>query len=69
MELFRNLVTEKHGMPELPPVVPKAEETFNEMVFGDLWDEAHMTSVCHYLRAGVHLKIPKTFRSLLPKKL
>ena len=69
VQLFADLVADKAGMPELPPKVPKAAETFNSLIFGDLWPEAHMQDVAHYLRGGVHLKIPRAFVDLLPRKL
>lgn len=56
-------------MPTLPESVPSAEQTFQEMQFTDLWPEASMTKVCHYLRGGMHLRIPPTFLTLLPTKL
>lgn len=69
VELFHSMIADKRGMPELPAVVPSAEETFASLEFDDVWSEAHMVNVCHYLRAGVHLKIPPSFRGLLPTKL
>ena len=56
-------------MPALPPVIPDASETFAKLSFDDLWPEAHMTAVAHYLRAGIHLKIPSEFLPLLPRRL
>lgn len=58
-------------MPEVPPddELPDAAETFGNMEWGDLWSEAHMVSVCHYLRAGIHLKIPVDFWGVVPRKL
>ena len=67
--MFHDLITDKSGMPELPSPVPPAEETFSSMEFDDVWTEAGMVSVCRYLRAGVHLKIPPNFWGLLPRKL
>ena len=67
--LWQNLVTDKAGMPALPPSVPKAAETFASLTFEDLWAEASMASVCHWLRGGRDLQIPESFRSLLPKRL
>ena len=70
MELFHDLINDKSGMPELPSSpLPTAEETFASMDYDDVWTEASMVSVCHYLRAGCHLRIPEKFRDLLPKKL
>ena len=57
-------------MPKLPEVVPSAAETFGSMSFDDdVWTEADMVSVCHYLRAGKHLRIPQAFLGLLPTRL
>ena len=69
VELFKDLVADRRGMPVLPASIPSTEEIFNSMSFDDNWGEAHMTAVCHYLRSGVHLKIPESFRDLLPVKL
>lgn len=69
MELFPKLTAEKSGMPPLPPVIPEALETFAGLTFDDLWPEAHMTQVAHYLRSGIHLKIPSEFLPLLPRRL
>ena len=66
---FMTWFADKHGMPELPAVVPTAEETFASMDFSDVWSEASMVSVCHYLRKGTDLNVPPSFRNLLPKKL
>ena len=38
-------------------------------VTDDMWDEAHMSQVCHYVRAGKDLKIPEEFRDYIPRKL
>ena len=69
VELFHDLVADKAGIPSLPGIVPTSAETFQSMSFGDDWSEASMVSVCRYLRAGVHLKIPPSFYGLLPTKL
>ncbi len=68
-DLWESLVKTKAGMPSLPPQVPSAKETFESLVFCDLWAEAHMQSVCHWLRGGRDLKIPDAFRSSLPRRL
>ena len=59
----------KKGMPALPTNLPSAEETFQKMEFDDVWQDATVVSVCHWLRGGRSLKIPPTFRALLPTKL
>ena len=51
MEMFYRMIKEKRGMPELPEHVPSAAETFASMSFDDMWQEAFMADVCHYLRA------------------
>lgn len=56
-------------MPELPAVVPSAEEMFEQMNFDDKWKDAEMQSICHYLRGSKNLVIPESFRNILPKKL
>ena len=56
-------------MPELPPKVPSAAETFASLDWGDLWPEAHMVSVCHFLRGSMTLKVPSSFRHVLPQRL
>ena len=70
VQMFHDLISEKAGMPKLPEVVPSAAETFGSMSFDDdVWTEADMVSVCHYLRAGKHLRIPPAFLGLLPTRL
>ena len=69
VEIFHALISEKSGMPQLPQSVPPAEATFSSLDYEDVWSEAGLISVCRYLRGGVHLRIPPTFRDLLPKKL
>ena len=56
-------------MPDLPTNLPSAEETFQRMEFTDVWQDAEVVSVCHWLRGGRDLRIPETFRPLLPNKL
>ncbi|CAL1142008.1 unnamed protein product [Cladocopium goreaui] len=51
VEMFYRMIKEKRGMPELPEHVPSAAETFASMSFDDMWQEAFMADVCHYLRA------------------
>ncbi|CAL1155213.1 unnamed protein product [Cladocopium goreaui] len=69
VEMFYLMIKEKRGMPELPEHVPSAAETFASMSFDDMWQEAFMSDVCHYLRGGVYLKVPPSFSGLLPKRL
>lgn len=68
-QLFSKLITDKKGMPAVPAVLPSAEETFSGLTFDDVWAEANMTSVCHWLRGGRTLEVPLSFRPLLPKRL
>lgn len=56
-------------MPPLPERVPPATETFDALSFSDVWQDASMASVCYWLRGGKDLKIPDSFRGLLPKRL
>ncbi len=56
-------------MPELPEVLPSAEEVFEQMNFDDKWKDAEMQSVCHYLRGAKELVIPESFRKILPRTL
>ena len=68
--MFSDLIGDKAGMPEHPPQVPSAEESFHQMIFtDDMWQDAEMASVCHYLRGGKNLQIPENFRPYLPKRL
>ena len=69
VDLFRGLVADKKGMPPLPNKIPSIEKMFASMEFSDLWGEAHMTGVCHYLRSGKYLVILDSFKDLIPKKL
>lgn len=67
--LFKDMISEKAGMPRLPAEVPGAAQVWLEMGFEDPWEEARMVEVCHWLRASVDLKIPVEWRSLLPRRL
>lgn len=67
--IFEEMITTKKGMPDLPTNLPSAEETFQSMEFTDVWQDAEVVSVCHWLRGGRDLRIPETFRPLLPNKL
>lgn len=67
--IFEEMITNKKGMPVLPTNLPSAEETFQEMTFDDPWQDATVVSVCHWLRGGRSLRIPPTFRKVLPTKL
>ncbi|CAK8985362.1 unnamed protein product [Durusdinium trenchii] len=69
VSIYLDLVNEKIGPPPLPSIVPSAEETFQAMVFDDLWAEADLQAVCHYLRGGTCLAVPPSFRPLLPARL
>lgn len=69
VELFDRLIGSSSGMPANPTWFPPACSTFSSMNWDDLWHEAHMTQVCHYLRAGKDLKVPEEFRNHLPHKL
>lgn len=69
VDLWAKMITDKHGMPELPDTVPTAAETFQSLDFSDMWEESNLKSVCHWLRGGKNLTIPLHFRNLLPKKL
>ena len=64
---YLDLVNEKIGPPPLPASIPSAEDTFQAMVFDDLWAEADLQAVCHYLRGGTGLVIPPW--PLLPRRL
>ena len=48
---------------------PAAVQTFQSMAFTDLWEEAGMTEVVHYLRENRSLAIPPQWRELLPHVL
>ena len=67
--MFDGLISTKTGMPISPAVFPPACSTFSQMSFDDMWDEAHMSQVCHYVRAGKDSKIPEEFRDYIPRKL
>ncbi|CAK9045371.1 Uncharacterized protein SCF082_LOCUS25635 [Durusdinium trenchii] len=69
VSIYLDLVNEKIGPPPLPASIPSAEDTFQAMVFDDLWAEADLQAVCHYLRGGTGLVIPPSFRPLLPRRL
>lgn len=69
VKIFDDLIQNKLGMPQIPAQLPPAEEIFSHMKFDDVWQDARMVSVCHWLRGGKDLQIPSSFRSLLPSKL
>lgn len=72
VELWDQLVSEKYGNPELPPVTPPAAETFAQAEFGadedSAWSEANLEDVVRYLRGGKNLSIPDEFRRVLPHR-
>ncbi|CAL1130806.1 unnamed protein product [Cladocopium goreaui] len=68
-DLWNQLVSEKSGMPSLPDPIPPALETFTSLDMDDVWTEADMPAVCRYLRGGTSLRIPDSFRDVLPKKI
>ena len=61
MELFNLMAKDHLGMPKLPEVVPTAEEVFSSLSFDDMWPEAKMAEVCHYLRSGKYPPYPINF--------
>ena len=70
VQLFDKLIAEKSGMPPLPEdPIQTTEELFEAMKFEDFWGESGIVSVAHYLRGGIHLKIPHSFRQLIPPRL
>ena len=69
VDLWHRLSSEKYGMPPLPKEVPPDHVSYSSMSFEDLWSDAHMVSVCHWLRGGMNLNIPQDFRDHLPGKL
>ena len=68
-DLWNQLVSEKSGMPSLPDPIPPALETFTSLDMDDVWTKADMPAVCRYLRGGTSLRIPDSFRDVLPKKI
>ena len=69
VSLFEDFVSGKQGMPQLPEAVPSAMRVWLEMGFEDIWEEAQMAKVVHWLRGGKDLKIPIEFRTLLPSRI
>ena len=69
VSLFENLKADRKGAASCPVELPSAAATFARASFQDMWDEADMASVCHYLRAGTKLSIPDEFRPFLPTHL
>ena len=67
--LWKRMTTEKRGMPILPAQRDSASEVFASLRYDDMWQEAQMASVCHYLRGGKSLAIPSHFRDLMPAAL
>lgn len=68
-ELYPKLIADKKGLPVLPRQIPSAEETFDSLSYDDKWPEASMASVCHWLRGSKALRVPASFRPLLPNSL
>lgn len=69
MTLYQDLIGSKAGMPELPEKVPCGQETFAEMGFEDVWQDADVVNAIHWLRGIRALAIPECWRDLLPKRL
>ena len=67
--IYDDLITQKSGLPELPKDLPCAKETFASMSYEDVWQDADLVSVCHWLRGGRDLSIPKDWKDILPDKL
>lgn len=67
--MYVDLVNNKLGMPCLPDVLPSAIQTFTQMSFEDVWQEANVVDVVHWLRGGRGLAIPNEWRPVLPHKL
>ena len=57
------------GAPNVPNNIPTAEEIFGAMEWGSVWPEANLVQTVHYLRGSKHLRIPESFRQLLPTAL
>ena len=68
-KIMKALRKDKARVREVPAALPTAEELFASMEYGDEWEESQMREVCRYLRGGCNLKIPETFRPLLPSVL
>ncbi|CAK9083565.1 Palmitoyl-monogalactosyldiacylglycerol delta-7 desaturase, partial [Durusdinium trenchii] len=69
VDIYSEMIAHKSGMPVLPETLPTAEQTFEQMVFDDLWADAHLQSVVQWLRGSQGLRIPESFRALLPPRL
>lgn len=69
VQIYAEIIATKRGTPVLPPNLPSAEQTFAELEFDDVWQDAQVVSMCHYLRGSKKLQIPESFKHLLPNKL
>ena len=69
VSMFDDLLRNKSGMPHLPDPCPSAEATFASMAYDDKWHDASMVELCHWLRGGKDLRVPPSFRPLLPYRL
>jgi hypothetical protein len=45
------------------------KDLFGQLGWGDLWDDAAVRSVCHYMRGSFDLVIPPEWRDVLPSML
>ena len=59
----------KTPVPTAFPEPLAAATVFESIDFSDLWTEARMVEVCHYLRGNNGLQIPQEWRKLLPTHL
>jgi uncharacterized protein YjlB len=72
VELLPELRTNGEGRPLLTEAAAKslnAKEIFQSMEWSDLWEDANMFEVIHYLRGNTHLEIPADWRSAIPTEL
>ncbi|CAE7484592.1 unnamed protein product [Symbiodinium sp. CCMP2592] len=69
VELHDQVLATKRGMPQLPEEVASAMDTFSQMDYDDLWEDANLVECVRYVRGGTSLRIPEAFRPLLPTSL
>ena len=69
VELHDQVLATQRGTPELPQDVPTAFDTFRMMSYDDKWDDANMVECIRYILGCTALRIPDSFRPLLPATL
>ena len=70
MKISEGLKANRRGCAEVPDVVPSPEELVSLATGpGDDYQFADLSSVYRYLRGGRRLRIPESWRAVVPSRL